>query len=130
MRLTLLALMFTVGCGGSATPSAPTFPEISLGELKPLVDAKSVILLDVNGSDSYREGHIPGAIDFDANKDQLAALLPADKQSLIVAYCGGPKCSAWKDGAEAVASLGYEQVKHFKDGISGWKASNPVQTVQ
>ncbi|MEZ5434844.1 MAG: hypothetical protein R3F31_27505 [Verrucomicrobiales bacterium] len=33
-------------------------------------------MIDVNGSASYSKGHIPGAIDFRANKEKLATLLP------------------------------------------------------
>jgi rhodanese-related sulfurtransferase len=50
-------------------------------------------------------------------------MLPADKNALVVAYCGGPACNAYKEGAKAAEELGYTNVKHFKGGISGWKAS-------
>ncbi len=90
-------------------------------DLKKLVDAKGVFLIDCNGGDSYKAGHIPGAIDFSASKDKLAELLPKDKAALIVAYCGGPKCGAYKAGVEAATKLGYTNVKHFGDGLSGWK---------
>ena len=48
-------------------------------------------------------------------------MLPADKNALIVAYCGGPKCGAWKKAAKAAAALGYTNIKHFSGGISGWQ---------
>jgi len=57
---------------------------------------------------------------YEAAKDSLAKHLPADKNALIVAYCDGPKCSAWKAAAKAAADLGYTNVKHFSGGISGW----------
>ena len=120
MRLALFALALTA-CGA---PAAHSVPEITFAELQPLVSAKSVVLIDVNGTDSYKEGHIPGAIDFAANANNLAAVLPTDKAALVVAYCGGPSCGAWEKGATAVASLGYHEVKHFTGGISGWTAAN------
>ena len=40
--------------------------------------------------------------------------------ALIVVYCGGVKCSAWKMGCDAVCKLGYTNVKHFPEGLSGW----------
>ena len=49
------------------------------------------------------------------------SLLPADKQTLVVAYCGGPKCKAYEKAVTAVEKLGYTQVKHLSAGISGWK---------
>ncbi|MCK6486881.1 MAG: rhodanese-like domain-containing protein [Planctomycetes bacterium] len=90
-------------------------------DLKKLIDAKAVTLIDCNGGDSFKAGRIPGAIDFSASKDKLAGLLPKDKAALIVAYCGGPKCGAYKAGVEAATKLGYTNVKHFGDGLSGWK---------
>ncbi|MFM8357902.1 MAG: rhodanese-like domain-containing protein [Verrucomicrobiota bacterium] len=37
-----------------------------------------------------------------------------------MAYCGGPRCSAYKAAAEAAQKLGYKNVKHMSAGISGW----------
>ena len=104
------------------------YPSISQDELKQAIADKTIVLLDANGSDSYKEGHIPGAIDFAANKDHLATLLPADKNTLVVAYCGGEKCTAYKAAAAAAVKLGYTNVKHFAPGMSGWRESG--QTVE
>jgi rhodanese-related sulfurtransferase len=95
--------------------------DISIADLKAAVAAKTVTLLDANGSDSWQAGHIPGAIDFAAQKTKLASLLPQDKGALIVAYCGGPKCGAYKSAAAAAKKLGYTNIKHLSAGISGWK---------
>ena len=96
-------------------------PDINLADLKQAIADQAVTLLDCNGSKNYANGHIPGAIDFEGAKDNLAKRLPADKAALVVAYCGGPKCLAYKAGAEAAAKLGYTNMKHFSGGISGWK---------
>ena len=57
-----------------------------------------------------------------------AGLLPKDKGALIVAYCGGPKCNAYKAAAKAAEKLGYTNVKQFGAGISGWKkAGEPTE---
>jgi rhodanese-related sulfurtransferase len=96
-------------------------PEISLPELKKVVATKAATIIDANGVDMYKKGHIPGAISFAENGTKLATMLPADKATPIVAYCGGPMCEAWQDAAKAVQALGYTNVKHFKGGIKGWK---------
>lgn len=116
--VTSLFALVSVALAGS-----DKWPTISHDELKQAVASGKVVLLDVNGSESYKEGHIPGAIDFEASEANLAAQLPADKNALIVAYCGGPQCMAFKDGAKAAAKLGYTNVKHYVQGISGWKQS-------
>lgn len=103
---------------------AGSFPDIALPELKSAIAAKKVTLLDVNGPVSYANGHIPGAIDFTAHSADLAALLPADKTALVVAYCGNEHCGAYARAAEAAQKLGYTNVQHFKPGIAGWKAAS------
>jgi rhodanese-related sulfurtransferase len=100
---------------------AHAYPDISIKELKSALDKKTVTLIDANGSESYREGHIPGALDFEANSDKLQKVLPSDKDALVVAYCGGPQCMAYKAAAKKAAELGYTNVKHLSAGISGWK---------
>jgi len=101
---------------------AAEYAEISHDELKSAIKEKKVVLLDVNGTDSYKEGHIPGAIDFTQAKAELKAKLPADKSALVVAYCGNENCGAYAAGAKAAQELGYTNVKHYKPGIAGWKA--------
>ncbi len=98
-------------------------PDITIPELKAAIQAGKVTLLDANGTKSWQKGHIPGAIDFKASEDKLASLLPADKSTLVVAYCGGPKCMAYKAAAAAAEKLGYTNVKHLRAGISGWEKS-------
>ncbi len=98
-------------------------PDIGHADLAKDVAAKQVVLIDCNGTESFAQGHIPGAIDFQAHGNDLAKLLPADKAALVVAYCGGPKCGAWKEGASAAMKLGYTNIHHYRDGISGWKKS-------
>lgn len=107
---------------------ADNFPDISQSELQSAINKKQVVLLDCNGSTSYKEGHIPGAIDFTARGEEIASLLPKDKNTMIVAYCGGPQCHAYEKGAKAVSQLGYKNVRHFSAGISGWQqAKLPVE---
>ena len=114
--LSLLALVLL-----ALNALAGTFPDITLPELKSAIAAKQVTLLDVNGPVSYANGHIPGAIDFTAHTANLSSVLPADKNALVVAYCGNEHCGAYARAAEAAQKLGYTNVQHFKPGIAGWK---------
>jgi rhodanese-related sulfurtransferase len=119
----LAALTFT------ACTSARKTPDISMAELQSAMKQGKVVLLDANGSEIYNAGHIPGAIDVEAAGSSLATKLPSDKSTLIVAYCGGPKCLAYQKGTTAALNLGYTNVKHFSAGISGWKeAGGAVET--
>ena len=104
----------------AAAVYAGEFSDISITELKTAIESKKAVVIDVNGSESFKGGHIPTAIDFDKSKDSLAKLHPSDKKSLIVAYCGGPKCNAYQAAAKAAQKLGYTNIKHLSAGISGW----------
>jgi rhodanese-related sulfurtransferase len=115
LSLATLAITFAVQAGD--------FPEISITDLDKAITAKKATVIDVNGTDSWKQGRIPGAINFEAEKAKLATLLPKDKDALIVAYCGGPECGAYQAAAKAAKDLGYTNVKHLKAGISGWVAA-------
>jgi rhodanese-related sulfurtransferase len=97
--------------------------DISHADLQAAIAKKAVTVLDVNGSESFAEGRIPGAIDFTASEKKLAALLPKDKSALVVAYCGNEHCSAYQAAASAAVALGYTNVRHYAPGIDGWKKS-------
>ena len=105
------------------TVNAGEFPDVSVSDVKALAEAKKAVIIDVNGSDSYQSGHVPGALNFAVIKDNLAASLPADKGALIIAYCGNPNCGAYLRAAKAAQKLGYTNIKHMSAGISGWKSA-------
>ncbi len=105
----------------AASAMAAEFPDISIADLKKAIAEKKVVVIDVNGSGSYAKGHIPGAVDFASTGGDLSSALPSNKDALVVAYCGGPSCSAYKKAAQKAADLGYTNVKHLSAGISGWK---------
>ena len=114
-------LTFTAIALLAGSTYAGEFPDISITEVKALSDSKKAVIIDVNGTDSYKKGHIPGALNFETVSGRLAKVLPKDKQSLIVAYCGGPKCKAYQAAATAAEKLGYKNIKHMSAGIAGWK---------
>lgn len=113
--LTLLAALLV-----SASAFAGEFPDISISEVKALAKSKKATIIDVNGTESFNKGHVPGAVNFDVVSGKLADALPKDKNALIVAYCGSPKCKAYQAAATAAEKLGYKNVKHMSAGISGW----------
>ena len=106
-----------------ASAFAADFPDISISDVKAAISAHKVVLLDANGTETWKSGHIPGAIDFAATQDKLASLLPKDKKALIVAYCGNPQCPAYHAAAAAAKKLGYKNIKHLVAGIQGWKSA-------
>jgi rhodanese-related sulfurtransferase len=104
----------------AASVYAGEFADISTKDVLAAATAKSAVIIDANGPDSYKAGHVPGALSFASIKDSLATSLPADKNTLIIAYCGNPKCGAYLKAAKAAQKLGYTNIKHMSAGIAGW----------
>ncbi len=115
----LLAFLVTASVAVSAY--AGEFKDISIKDVNKLAESKSAVIIDVNGDESFKAGHVPGALNFAAIQDRLAKSLPAKKDALIVAYCGNPKCGMYLKAAKAAEKLGYTNIKHMSAGISGWK---------
>jgi rhodanese-related sulfurtransferase len=114
--------LFAVALASLTVPalSADPYPTISMEDLKTAITEKRVTILQIPNK-SYPPGRIPGSIDFRANRDRLASLLPADKTALVVAYCGSEHCMEFMEAADAAIALGYTNVKRFAPGIKGWR---------
>lgn len=122
-KMKKLIATIAIAVFGAAIANAGEYPDISVKKLHSAIKKKEATVIDVNGSSSYKQGHIPGAIDYAASKDKLEKLLPKKKDALIVAYCGGPSCNAYTAAAKAAKDLGYTNVVHLSAGISGWKSA-------
>ena len=123
MKTLSVLLFLAVGMVATALAASSKFAAIAHKDLQSAIDNKSVTVIDVNGTDSFKEGRIPGAIDFEANEKKLAGLLPKSKDALIVAYCANEYCTAYQAAASLAQRLGYTNVKHYSPGIQGWKKS-------
>jgi rhodanese-related sulfurtransferase len=78
----------------------------------------------------YDKGHIPTAISlpdmyFDKEKDEL----PAEKDKLLVFYCGGFKCKLSHKSAKKAIDMGYSNVKVFAAGYPAWKTMNGQESM-
>lgn len=77
------------------------------------------VLLDVRGTEKYREGHVPGAVDLAHGKIITSKLAGYPADTLFVTYCAGPHCNGAARGAIRLAKLG-RRVKIMTGGITGW----------
>ena len=116
-------LTFLVTASVAVSAYAGEFTDVNINEVKKLAESKSAVIIDVNGDDSFKVGHVPGALNFAAIRENLALNLPKKKDALIIAYCGNPKCGAYLKAAKAAEKLGYTSIKHMSACISGWKAA-------
>lgn len=67
--------------------------EIKTDELKGLVaDQMDMYLVDSRPASRYNQSHLPGAVSIPVPllKEKKAAILPEDKNKLLIFYCGGP----------------------------------------
>ena len=61
---------------------AGEYPDVSIKDLKKSIEKKEVTVIDVNGTKSYKKGHIPTALNFDEVEKKLASVLPKDKEGM------------------------------------------------
>jgi 3-mercaptopyruvate sulfurtransferase SseA len=89
LRALLVALAVTTGTTlpAGAEGDLAAVPRISLAEFKKLQDQDKALVIDTRSAESYRGGHIPGAINvpLSAWNDHLPRLKATRKP--IVAYC-------------------------------------------
>lgn len=103
------------------------FPDVDAAALADLLsDRDEVVLIDVTGTKAYRKAHIPGAIDFQADKKRIKQLLKGvDRSVPVIAYCGTDDCPAWKYGAKAARELGFQDVRRLAGGFATWQQKRP-----
>ncbi|MFE9762931.1 rhodanese-like domain-containing protein [Streptomyces sp. NPDC005808] len=77
------------------------------------------VVLDSRSTESWDQGHIPGAIHLPTAliPEQAEQLL--DKSVPVVTYCWGPGCNGATRAALALAELGF-QVKEMLGGFEYW----------
>jgi rhodanese-related sulfurtransferase len=85
--------------------------------------AKNVMIIDARPYEvKYTKGHIPGAVSIPFSKfDKKIDLLPKDKSTLLIYYCGGLKCKLSHKSAYKAKALGYTNVTVFAKGYPEWK---------
>ena len=106
-----------------ATPEIPVYDWAQVTEAM----GSGAILVDARGAQSYANGHIENAINIPCRgADETYSVLPADRNTQVVFYCGGPACSASNKGATAAARLGYTNVAEYKGGYPEWKSQQPA----
>ncbi|OLZ72182.1 sulfurtransferase [Streptomyces sp. IMTB 2501] len=76
-------------------------------------------VVDTRSTESWDQGHIPGAVHLPTAliPEQAGQLL--DKSVPVVTYCWGPGCNGATRAALALAELGY-QVKEMLGGFEYW----------
>lgn len=88
--------------------------------------SNKVILIDALSEESYREKHIPGAVNLPASKkwslDEVMRVLPSGTHSTtpMIIYCYSPECTAAEKLWMQMNKLGFYNTMHYSGGISDW----------
>ncbi len=135
MVLTILVLAAAlIGCSttpktetqAAAEPEFEKYPNIV--DVKFVMDhitvpmAENVMIIDARPKRAkYDKGHIPGSVSIpDSQFDKMADQLPANKDALLVFYCGGLKCPLSHKSAFKAEKLGYTNIKVFAEGFPNY----------
>ena len=135
MVLTILVLAAAlIGCSttpktetqAAAEPEFEKYPNIV--DVKFVMDhitvpmAENVMIIDSRPKRAkYDKGHIPGSVSIpDSQFDKMADQLPANKDALLVFYCGGLKCPLSHKSAFRAEKLGYTNIKVFAAGFPNY----------
>ncbi len=83
---------------------------------------ENVMIIDARPKrPKYDKGHIPMAVSIpDSQFNKMKDSLPADKDALLIYYCGGEKCKLSHKSAHKAKALGYKNIKVFAKGFPGW----------
>lgn len=98
------------------------FSDVSVSDLKKVLEDKKTIVIDVRTPEEYKEEHIAGTTLIPLNhlENEVEKLFP-DKDQIIYLHCrsGGRSSVA----ASLMLSLGYKKVFNVTGGILAWKNS-------
>lgn len=101
-------------------------------ELKRMMDEKQdFVLIEALPESSFREEHLPGAINIPVEADDFDELVKdaiPDKDQDVVLYCANTECPASPKAAKKMEAMGYTHVYDYEAGKADWKEAG-LQTV-
>ncbi|MBM9613588.1 hypothetical protein JWJ90_04725 [Desulfobulbus rhabdoformis] len=101
--------------------------EIKTKELQTLLASNTdLFLVDSRPTGRYNQAHLPGAhsIPMPVLKKKKAAVLPKDKNTMLIFYCGGITCPLSPGSAIIAKDLGYTNVNVYHEGEPVWSKND------
>lgn len=93
---------------------------VTLKELRQLMRAGHVTVLDVRPRDEFEAGHIPGALSIPvAELDKRLRELPKSRE--VIAYCRGPYCVYSLEAVTLLRKRGF-RARRADEGFPDWRA--------
>jgi rhodanese-related sulfurtransferase len=120
-----------------AKQSSWTVTSIHWPQVKPLLEAEQIVLVDSRPKKTFELYRIPGAVSlpYDSNDEEFHAFSQKyGTNSHLVVYCAGGTCQASTLLADKLLRLGYNRIQIMDEGYFGWlaqtkQATNPVASV-
>jgi rhodanese-related sulfurtransferase len=124
-----------------ADTSSFAVPEISTQQLRKLIAAGSVLLLDTRPYEEWATGHLPGAINvapkpgmpmslYTSDVHEILRLVKGDKNKALVLYCNGPFCEKSKRVSTDLVKEGFTNVVRYQLGTPIWRATGNLLQVE
>ena len=99
-----------------------SYLEVGTPVVKSAMDNDNAVLMDARPRKKYLSETIPGAVYMsDTELDRLEGRFPADKETPIIAFCGGYSCHKSHVVANRLLGKGYTNVKVYAAGLPEWK---------
>jgi rhodanese-related sulfurtransferase len=92
---------------------------VGLKELRRLVRAGAVTVIDVRPRDEFEAGHIPGALSLPV-PELRKRLGEVPKSREVIAYCRGPYCVYSLEAVTLLRKHGY-RARRAEQGLPGWR---------
>jgi rhodanese-related sulfurtransferase len=102
--------------------------------LDPRLQQDMIVFVDARDGEHYRQGHIPGAYEFDSYhpENYFAAVLPVCQNAeQVVVYCNGGDCDDSENAALLLRDVGIlnQKILVYGGGFAEWTTNNlPVET--
>jgi rhodanese-related sulfurtransferase len=102
---------------------------VSLADFRTAVENRSALILDARPAVFFERGHVPGALnlsrdDFANDYRRLAPALKAAQTRPIIVYCSGGECHDSRLVANALLSLGFNDVSVYTGGWTEWSEAH------
>ena len=132
LRTEPLSLHTHWSSGAAAIPTLAENLVVPLDEARELFLNQSALFLDARPSESYRQGHIKGAVSLplsDLGERYVAVLAELPQDEPIITYCSGQDCSLGEELARFLLGDGFNNVRVFRAGWLAWQRHDlPVGT--
>lgn len=95
---------------------------VNIEQVKKILNEKRALIIDARDIESYRHGHISGAINVPGlNVDQyFEEFVELPRDTLILLYCNNPTCHLSRLVGDFLQTLGFTRLYHFDGGFDEW----------